>query len=272
MPSSREKPTKLLKKELARACVESLLGCWTLAYSSSPRRVLWQEPDMVVFSTGAQSSFQNGVLNARFTTKNMATRSKKALDYFKRRRLPMTWFVDPWSTPAGLGRFLQDQGLTPDWEIPCLAMYLKGLRRKPLPPGLEIRPVTDLKSFETCVATADRGFGGKRIDNDRWREVYMGLGFGPTKRWLTGYLYGKPVASSLLLIHNGLATVWIVATRKMARGRGIGTAMTCEAMLLAKDLGYDFAVIQSSKMGLPVYKKIGFVEYSKVKTYAWKPR
>jgi hypothetical protein len=40
---------------------------------------------------------------------------------------------------------------------------------------------------------------------------------------------------------------------------------------MAKKLGYDFAVIQASKMGFPVYKKMGFVEYSKVKKYYGKP-
>src|SRR5512136_3279762 len=122
--NSGEKAMRLSREEMARACVESLLDSYTLMYSSSPRKVLWQEPDMTLFSTGAPSIFQNGVLRARFTSKNMATRTKHALEYFKRRQLPMTWLVDPWSTPAGLGRFLQNQGLILEWDIPCMAMYL----------------------------------------------------------------------------------------------------------------------------------------------------
>jgi len=41
--------------------------------------------------------------------------------------------------------------------------------------------------------------------------------------------------------------------------------------LMAKKLGYDFAIIQAGEMGFPVYKKMGFVEYSKVKRYHWNP-
>jgi predicted GNAT family acetyltransferase len=271
MRTSEEKATKLSRKELARACAESFTDCWTLAYASSPKKVLWQEPDMTLFSTGGKSDLQNGVLKARFTTSNMTIRTKRALEYFKTRQLPMAWYVDPWSTPARLGLFLRKLGLTPKEKIPCMAMYLNRVKRKPLPAGLSIRPVTDLKSHRTCVTTAYRGFGRRKTENDQWREIYMGLGFGPTKRWFTGFLDGKPVASSLLLLQGGLATVWIVATRKEARGRGIGTAMTREALLLAKELDYDYAVIQSSSMGLPVYKNMGFVEYSKIKTYFWKP-
>jgi hypothetical protein len=47
--------------------------------------------------------------------------------------------------------------------------------------------------------------------------------------------------------------------------------MTREALLSAKKLGYDFAVLQASGMGNPVYKKMGFVKYSIVKRYSWKP-
>ena len=244
-----------------------------MVYSGSPRKALWWEPDMVLYSTGAQSNYQNGVLRARFTSKNMATRVDEALTYFKRRRLPMVWWVDPWSTPTELGDFLKGQGLTPEWEVPCMAIDLATMRRKPLPARLTIHPVENLESLEICVATADRGFDrGRKIRNDRWRETYTGVGLSPTKRWFTGFLDEKPVASSLLLLQNGLATVWIVTTLRRARGRGIGTAMTREPLMLAKELGYDIAVIQSSKMGLPVYKKMGFKEYCRIRTYFWKPK
>jgi ribosomal protein S18 acetylase RimI-like enzyme len=61
-------------------------------------------------------------------------------------------------------------------------------------------------------------------------------------------------------------------TLREARGRGIGTAMTRELLLLAKDMGYDFAVLQSSEKGLPVYEKMGFKEYCRIKTYSWSPK
>jgi len=264
---------KRSRKELAKACVESLIDCWMLTYSSSPRRIIWQEPDMVLYCMGGKSAFENGILKARFTSKNMAARTEQAIDYFKRRRLPMYWWVDPWSTPIGLGDFLQKQGLTLEWEVPCMAIDLTVVRRKPLPAGLIIRPVKDVESLKTCVATAIKGFsGGGRTADDGWREAFMGLGLGPSKQWFTGFLDGKPVASSLLLLQGGLATIWTVATLKRARGRGIGSALTREPLLLAKDLGYDLVTIQASKMGLPVYEKIGFVEYSKIGKYLWTPK
>lgn len=223
---------------------------------------------MTLFSTGGKSNYQNGVLRARFTKSSMATRTKHALRYFKDERLPMIWLLDPYSTPAGLGRFLETQGLTPKWEIPCMAMYLNRLRRRPLPAGFSVRPVKDVRSLGVCVATTDKAFGGR---DDGWREVYMGLGLGPSKRWATGFLDGRPVATSLLLLQGGFATVWIVGVLKKARGLGIGTAMTREALLTAKSLGYDLGIIQASEMGLPMYRKMGFTEYSRIKTCFWTP-
>jgi len=65
MPSPEERVTKLSRKELARACVESYLDCYTLKYLSYPRKTVWQEPDMTIFSVGIPSTFWNGVLRAR---------------------------------------------------------------------------------------------------------------------------------------------------------------------------------------------------------------
>jgi len=263
--------TRLSKGELARACVESYLDCWTLTYLSYRRKTVWQEPDMTIFSAGIPSTFWNGVLRARFTSETMARRTKKALEFFEKRQLPMGWMIDPWSTPKELSSHLQDQGLVFEREVPCMAIYLDRVRREPLPDGLEIRPVIDLASLKTCVATLNKGFAGKDVPDNSLVEPYVNLGYGPSRRWFTGILDGKLVATSLLWLQGGLATVWAVATVKKARGQGIGTAMTREALLSAKKLGYDFAVLQASGMGYPVYKKMGFVKYSEVKRYSWMP-
>ena len=83
---------------------------------------------------------------------------------------------------------------------------------------------------------------------------------------------GKPVSTSLLVVNKGIAGIYCVATLQEARGRGIGTALTRESMLLAKDLGNEFVVLQSSKMGLPVYEKLGFKECCKIRAYVWSPK
>ncbi|SDM13566.1 GNAT family N-acetyltransferase [Aliiruegeria lutimaris] len=74
----------------------------------------------------------------------------------------------------------------------------------------------------------------------------------------TAYLDGEPVAVSSLVITEGLAGVYAVATLPNARKRGLGTAMTLHAMAEGKRRGARMATLQATTMGRPIYEKIGF--------------
>jgi ribosomal protein S18 acetylase RimI-like enzyme len=73
-----------------------------------------------------------------------------------------------------------------------------------------------------------------------------------------GYLDGEPVAVSSLVMTEGLAGVYAVATLPDARNRGIGTAMTLHVMREGKMRGAKSAVLQATEIGKSVYEGIGF--------------
>jgi hypothetical protein len=73
-----------------------------------------------------------------------------------------------------------------------------------------------------------------------------------------GFLNNAPVASSALVLNSGVAGVYAVATIETARRRGIGLYMTELPLREARELGYSVAILQSSSMGHPTYRKIGF--------------
>ena len=86
-----------------------------------------------------------------------------------------------------------------------------------------------------------------------------GLENAPWQMYL-GYLDRKPVASSILFLGAGVAGVYGVGTIPEARNQGIGAAMTMKPLRGAREQGYHFAVLFSSRMGYPVYKRLGFRE------------
>jgi predicted acetyltransferase len=47
--------------------------------------------------------------------------------------------------------------------------------------------------------------------------------------------------------------------------------MTREPLRIAKDAGYDVAVLEASEMGLPIYRRLGFKELCEFRTYVWSP-
>jgi len=84
-------------------------------------------------------------------------------------------------------------------------------------------------------------------------------------------LDNKPVATSLLFLAAGVAGIYAVSTIPEARRKGIGAFMTQYPLVQARSKGYKIGVLQSSKVGVGVYRSLGFQEYCKISEYLWSP-
>ena len=102
-----------------------------------------------------------------------------------------------------------------------------------------------------------------------------GVGLKPREDFYTRYIAyqdGEAVGTSALLLHAGVVGIFAVATIPRARGRGIGTALTLAPLLDARRRGYRVGTLQSSRMGFPVYRRLGFREVCRpIEMYLWNP-
>ncbi|MBD0404404.1 GNAT family N-acetyltransferase [Flammeovirga sp. EKP202] len=64
--------------------------------------------------------------------------------------------------------------------------------------------------------------------------------------------------------HAGLH---MIGTLPEGRGKGIGKSMTMHLLKEAKGHGSKIAVLHASKMGEPIYTKLGFQKYGEIETY-----
>ena len=71
-------------------------------------------------------------------------------------------------------------------------------------------------------------------------------------------LDGRAVASTIAVDNYGDCLISFVATDVAARGRGIATSLISKALLDARERGCDTASLQATKMGQPVYERMGF--------------
>ena len=101
-------------------------------------------------------------------------------------------------------------------------------------------------------------------------DLLSGFGLDLPVRHYLGYLDDKPVATSDLFLSAGVAGVQFVSTLREARGQGLGTALTLAPLLEAREMGCRIGVLQSSELGFPVYRRMGFEQVCQVEHFYWK--
>ena len=73
-----------------------------------------------------------------------------------------------------------------------------------------------------------------------------------------------------LELGGGVAGIYSVMTVPDAQRRGIGALMTARPLEAARSRGYRVGTLQSSSMGYPLYRRLGFQEYGRVGIYLWR--
>jgi GNAT superfamily N-acetyltransferase len=108
----------------------------------------------------------------------------------------------------------------------------------PLPPGLEVKCVRDDEGRRDLVRVSAAGFGaptaegGTELPPDAFDAFAPSLAcaLDPEVALLVGYLEGKPVSTACMFVAEGIAGIAGVATIPAYRRRGLGTALTWEAL------------------------------------------
>lgn len=240
-----------------------------MEYGRGPGCEVHEDPGITWFATGLRDPLFNGVMTAHLAPTELDARIDAMIAEFRRRDLPLEWTVGTSTRPRDLGARLEAKGLRNRLVVPGMAMDLQKLPDEPLPRGLTVHRATTPADLETCTRVFAANFQIAEGLVPRLVEIEQGL--PPDHRENTvayiGRLEGKPVASSGLFTSAGVAGLYFVTVLESARGRGIGRAMTIQALREADERGYRFGVLQATSMGLPVYERLGFRAYSKFEIY-----
>jgi ribosomal protein S18 acetylase RimI-like enzyme len=138
------------------------------------------------------------------------------------------------------------------------------------PAGVTIAPVVDAEGLDRWRDVQQRGLALDDVGTEAWFTAHRRPGFAPDlplRNWVAS-LDGEPVAAAALFVGAGVAGIYNVCTVPEARGRGIGRAVTAAALDDAVDRGLRLAVLGSSDMGYPVYRRLGFRDVSRLRSYA----
>jgi ribosomal protein S18 acetylase RimI-like enzyme len=185
---------------------------------------------------------------------------------------PFRWWVTPSTRPKELASILRARGFRHAYDAPGMIADLTTVPLDaPLPPGITMRQLTRVDELADWLAVFTVVFSSPEHEHAVWREAYARCGVGESKPWqhFVAFDGDRPLATTSVHVDGDLAGVYFVATMPEARGRGIGSAVTRAAMRYASDAGATRAALQSSDVGVSVYRGLGFVERCVVSAYEW---
>ncbi len=232
------------------------------------------EPELLWFLSGIPFHLANGIMKAHFPPDAGEEILDEQIKRLTAHDVPMAWIVGPSTRSTDLGGYLERHGWSHghDDEAPGMAIDLHSLDEQlSLPPRLTIERVGDVETLKTwlCVMV-----GGSELPEDglallldvATRHVFR---HETAVHYYLGLLDGRPVATSLLYLGGGVAGIYNVATIPEARRQGIGSALTLASLLDARAWGYRIGILQSTAMGLDLYRRLGFKEYCTFRAYFW---
>jgi ribosomal protein S18 acetylase RimI-like enzyme len=148
-------------------------------------------------------------------------------------------------------------GLTNEEHLPALVARPGDLSMGELD-GLVITRVDGMEDREVAKATAAAGFGAPEaiFEPIYAADVFALDGFVA----YVGRVGGEPVSTSIGYTVGDTVGIFNVATPEEHRGRGYGAAVTAAAARGGFANGAELAWLQSSAMGLSVYRRLGFRE------------
>jgi GNAT superfamily N-acetyltransferase len=149
-------------------------------------------------------------------------------------------------------------GLKQVHAMPEMTLWCRAQERD-LPDGVELRRLSGGAEAEDywCVAKAAYATNGFPPEIFAFYEDHAGLLADNVAAFLA-YMDGVPVSIAMTIVSHGVAGIYWVGSVEEARGKGLGGALTAAATNAGFDLGAEFASLQASPMGEPIYRAMGY--------------
>ncbi len=254
--------------------MEENYNAYALYFARVPYLELRESPEITLIMS-KEIRLWNIVTRTHLAPTQVTATVEAMTSHFGSLDLPLTWHILPSTQPPNLAEYLEKYDFLLFDEEPHMVIEpAKHVLDLPAIPGFTIELVTDTASLARWYQATVAGFFPNTPSlGQLFLDAYTLLGFdtqGPFLHY-TGYMHGEPVAASTLLFTEGMAGIYDVCTIPSARGKGFGTAMTLAPLLEARARGYRYVCLQATRMGYPLYERLGFIEQYRERRYLWRP-
>ena len=253
------------------SAIEGNLSGIISAYCSWPQAEVHYESGIQWSMTDIPFPLFNSIVGARLSPDEIDGTVLSIVSKAKQRQVPLLWWIGPLTQPSDLGRHLERHGFVNEGDMQGMAVYLANLNEDvPMPAGLMVDLVTDDEARRQWSRVCAAGFGMPDFVAEAF-HAFMCHADPESVLAYIGWLNGTPVATSLLVLEAGVAGIYNVTTLPEARGQGIGAFLTLTPLQEARQRHYKVGILQATRMGVNIYRSLGFLEYCKIGQYVWEP-
>lgn len=254
--------------------IESNLFAFLPLFELCPQAEIHDDPQLLWSLTDIPFPLFNSIMRARIAPDDVNAAIEAAMTRGREKNVPILWWTGPTTKPSDLGMYLNMHGFTREDDAPGMALNLRSLNTDfPVPDGLTFEKVKDAERLKQWHYPFAAGFGMPDFAVNALIDLFEQISFVNQLPLLhyTGWLEGKPVAAGSVYLAAGVAGIYNVVTVPEARRKGIGTLITLALLREAQMAGYRISILHTSKMGLSVYRQLGFQEYCSIGQYLWSP-
>ncbi|MQY15376.1 hypothetical protein SRB5_55550 [Streptomyces sp. RB5] len=224
----------------------------------------------VVRQTGGQGDW-NGVLWSDLTAETADAEIAAQVAHYAARGLPFEWKLYAHDAPRDLANRLRAAGFVPEPAEALLVAETSALPTEvPVPPGVELLPVTDAATVELAVRVREAAFG---TPGDALRhQLLTQLAESPsTPPAVVAVADGVPLSSARLELppDRDFAGLWGGGTIPAWRGRGLYRALVAYRTRIASSRGYRYLQVDALPTSEPILTRLGFTRLSTTTPYVY---
>jgi GNAT superfamily N-acetyltransferase len=176
-------------------------------------------------------------------------------------RLPNKVSIGPTSLPPDIGARLLAAGFEKGDRSWGMVLDMARRQRSSVPEGLSFAPLAEADRFEAFASIVARNLFGAEPETAGAFAALLRV-LDPAKAFgILGSFGGMPTSTAFAYIDGlGCGGIYFVATEAAFRGRGFGAATVSAILDELERRGVAGCILQATKLGKPVYERLGFEE------------
>ena len=240
--------------------VETNLWAVQRDFARIPGAEVHDDAGLLWFTAPSKNAWLNGASRARLDDATVDAAIETVVGQIGGLGRSLMWHVGPSSTPGDLGSRLEARGFEGDVDR-SMVLSIDDLHRTEVDPRFVISAVRTRESLLDWLRAWDLAIGVEpRGEQHPWLNAFGHLALEPETpaELFVGRLGDEAVSSSLAFVGGGAVGLYGVGTAPDHRGHGFGGAVTTAGIEWGRSRGEQFAILHSSQMGEPVYRRLGF--------------